>query len=477
VADTIAKGRRLKDRYRLERTLGRGGMAAVWLGHDETLDRPVAIKVLSDTIASDPGFQARFRREARILARLSHPNLARVYDFSDEGERPYLVMEMVPGETLASLLERGEPVDCDRLARELLEALSHIHEFGILHRDVKPANIIIEPSGNAKLIDFGIALPLDATSLTSTGLVIGTGRYVAPEVMGGRTATERSDLYSSGLVLGSCRGQCSQQLAALIRSMSSENPHDRPHSAADALERLEGTAVGREATETWHAPTAVHTQRLPLQAAEIARPPSRPPRTPRSSPPPEPERPAPGSRRRIAVALVGLLAVAGVVAFVALGGGASSGDGAHRTAREKAKSEGREHRSTPVPSTAAPLEAGQSEESTSSTEAASETAAPVSEGPSETDSADGASLNEEGFAMIQNGEYEAAVPVLEEAVASFPEGSEDVNYGYALFNLGHALRLSGRPEEAIPILERRLEIPDQEGAVREELEAASAEAG
>src|SRR3954451_19114750 len=164
MATAIGIGELLKDRYRLERTLGRGGMAAVWLGHDEVLDRPVAVKVLSDTIAGDPDFVARFRREARTAASLSHPNLVGVYDYSDEDERPYLVMQFVPGENLAARLERGEGVDCDKLARELLEALAHIHQVGILHRDIKPANIILEPDGTAKLIDFGIALPRDATA-------------------------------------------------------------------------------------------------------------------------------------------------------------------------------------------------------------------------------------------------------------------------------------------------------------------------
>src|SRR6476659_7176917 len=174
MAAAIGTGELLKDRYRLERTLGRGGMAAVWLGHDEVLDRPVAVKVLADTIASDPGFVTRFRREATTLAGLSHPNLVGVYDFSEEGERPYLVMQFVPGENLAQRLERGEGIDRGKLARELLEALDHVHRAGVLHRDVKPANVILEPDGTAKLIDFGIAQPRDATSLTSTGLVLGT---------------------------------------------------------------------------------------------------------------------------------------------------------------------------------------------------------------------------------------------------------------------------------------------------------------
>src|SRR3954447_22082646 len=219
MATAIGIGELLKERYRLERTLGRGGMAAVWLGHDERLERPVAVKVLSDTIASDPGFVARFRREAQTAASLSHPNLVGVYDYSDESERPYLVMQFVPGENLALRLERGDAVACDQLARELLEALDHIHSVGILHRDIKPANIIVEPDGTAKLIDFGIALPRDATALTSTGLILGTERYAAPEVMEGRPATERSDLYSAGVVLSKCKGRCSRGLAALVESL------------------------------------------------------------------------------------------------------------------------------------------------------------------------------------------------------------------------------------------------------------------
>src|SRR5690242_8475467 len=231
----IGIGELLKDRYRLERMLGRGGMAAVWLGHDEVLDRPVAVKVLADTIAGDPGFVARFRREAHTAAGLSHPNLADVYDFSEEGERPYLVMQFVPGENLAERLERGSGVDCERLARELLEALAHIHAAGILHRDVKPANVIVEPEGTAKLIDFGIALPPDATALTSTGLVLGTERYAAPEVMEGHQASERSDLYSCGVVLRTCESGASPAALSLVDWMTRKDPRDRPGSAEQAL--------------------------------------------------------------------------------------------------------------------------------------------------------------------------------------------------------------------------------------------------
>ncbi|MGN6276201.1 MAG: protein kinase domain-containing protein [Solirubrobacterales bacterium] len=416
----IATGERLKDRYRLERLLGHGGMAAVWLGHDEVLERPVAVKVLADTIAGDPQFVARFRREARTAAALSHPNLVGVYDYSEEGERPYLVMQFVPGEDLASRLARGEPVDRDRLARELLAALAHIHAAGILHRDVKPANVILEPNGTAKLIDFGIALSRDATALTSTGLVLGTERYAAPEVMEGRPATERSDLYSCGVVLRSCEGRCSPVLRSLIEWLTSPDPDARPASAQQVLARLE------------------RPQSPDGEATQAFRPVIEEPRGI--------EEPG-GNRLRMAAALA-LAAAVAMIAVVVLGGGGQRERHRAHLAHAGVK---KNTRKTQPPTTV-----------------------PASTGA---DPTRGSELNERGYAMIQAGEYEAAVPVLEEAVASFPKGTEDIDYAYALFNLGAALRLSGHPEEAIPVLEQRLQIPDQTETVEQELEAARAEAG
>lgn len=448
MTSAIRPGERLKGRYRLERTLGRGGMAAVWLGHDEVLERAVAVKVLSDTIASDPGFVARFRREARTAAGLSHPNLVGVYDFSEEGERPYLVMQFVPGEDLASLVARGEPIDCEALARELLGALSHIHEVGILHRDIKPANIIVEPNRTAKLIDFGIALPRDATALTSTGLVLGTERYAAPEVMEGKPATERSDLYSCGLVLRSCDGQHSAALTALIDALASKDPSRRPLSAQHALEQLERPdPVVDQPTVMVDRPTVILER----------------PQTRRNGPEPRSDRGAPGRHRAAAAGALGLFAALVVVALVALSGS----DGGQSDDRQVARDQGGQgQRSQPASNAPTAVSEQPAEEEPRE--------APAPEG---SDPALGASLNEQGFAMIGAGEYEAAVPVLEEAVKAFPEGTEDLNYAYALFNLGNALRLSGRAEEAIPILEQRLEIPNQTEEVRQELEAARAEAG
>jgi serine/threonine protein kinase len=459
---TIAVGELLKDRYRLERTLGRGGMAAVWLGHDEVLDRPVAVKVLADTIASDPGFVTRFRREATTAAGLTHPNLVGVYDFSEEGERPYLVMQFVPGENLAERLERGEALDRAKLARELLQALDHIHRAGILHRDVKPGNVIVEPDGTAKLIDFGIALTRDATALTSTGLVLGTERYAAPEVMEGRPASERSDLYSLGVVLRACPGAGPAGFDGLVEWLADPDPGNRPASARQALARLERAGGVSEEPTRPYTPTSERRQP----------PPPEPPA------PPSPPSHSTGARRGGLVALLAFVAAVVAIAAVAFGGGGDSQDASRPQASKSRQAKQKDHSgsggkaqnaSTPAPAT----QAEESEPEEAEAEEA-ESGGVAAEG---TDPEGGAALNQQGYELIQAGEYDAAVPVLEEAVASFPAGSEDLAYAYALFNLGSALRLSGRPDEAIPVLEERLQIPNQTATVEEELAAARTEAG
>jgi eukaryotic-like serine/threonine-protein kinase len=441
----IAKGARLKDRYRLERHLGRGGMAAVWLASDEVLERPVAIKVLSDTIASDPEFLARFRREARVAAGLSHPNLIGVYDYAEGDERPYLVMEYVPGDNLAEQMSRQAEIDCERLARELLGALAHIHGAGIVHRDVKPQNILIAPDGGAKLIDFGIALPRDATSLTRTGHLLGTARYIAPEVMSGRPATEQSDLYSCGVVLRDCLGDDPpRRLRAPVARLSSEDPHERPISAAEALAQIDRKAPIPDRPAEPFAPTLGRSR----------------PETPPESPTRRLEPSESGFAWGRAAAVAALLAALVVVYLVAAGG---SGNGP----RQERGSQGK------TGSSAAASDR-ESAEPTATDETEATAAVPA---PAGNDLALGSSLNQEGFELIQAGGYEEAVPVLEEAIRAFPANTEDINYAYALFNLGNALRLSGRPEEAVPVLERRLAIPNQTGTVRRELAAAEREAG
>jgi serine/threonine-protein kinase len=456
VIGAIATGAVLKDRYRLKRLLGRGGMASVWLGHDKVLDRPVAIKVLSDSIASDPEFVARFRREAKVAARLSHPSLVGIYDYAEGDERPYLVMEFVPGENLGSKISRNEPLDCWKLARELLDAVAHIHAVGILHRDIKPQNILIGPDETAKLIDFGIALPRDATSLTRTGLVLGTVRYAAPEVMEGLPATERSDLYSCGVVLRSCPGDRPPALSSVVDWLTSTESRSRPASAGQALARLERGAATGQSTEafspTFARPRAGPSPPSPPHQAELTQ------RRLRSHS---------ASRRTRWSAAAAILAASAVVLLLIRDGG---GENAGRIRSDAARGS---HEATRSQHASRLEERPEAAEATG-TEASATTAAPT---PTGNDPALGGVLNQQGFELIQAGRYEEAVPLLEESIRAFPPGTEDTNYAYALFNLGNALRLSGRAEEAIPVLERRLEIPNQTDVVRRELNAARQEAG
>ena len=237
----LGRGTMLHSRYRLERLLGIGGMASVWLASDEQLDRSVAVKIIAEALAADPVWVRRFEREARAVASLGHPNIVRVFDFGSEQGRPFLVMEYVPGGTLANLLEGGGRVRAEDLARHLLDAVRHIHAAGLLHRDIKPANVLLSSDQTPLLTDFGIADHGDATRLTSTGNILGTFRYLAPEVLAGKPASARSDLFACGRLLGDVlsAGRPESRLVDLVQALTAENPALRPTSAEDALELLD----------------------------------------------------------------------------------------------------------------------------------------------------------------------------------------------------------------------------------------------
>ena len=413
-----APGRRLGGRYRLLRRLGRGGMASVWLAEDERLGRPVAVKVLEDE--SDPDFARRFRREAKVAAGLQDPNLVPVYDYRAE-RHPYLVMEYVEGGSLAQRLSAGDPPDPDRLAAELLAALRAIHAAGVLHRDVKPENVLIDPDGNARLTDFGIALPSGATSITRVGQVIGTETYMAPELIQGSPASERSDLYALGMLLSRVPGHERGVLGMLVERLRDPDPERRPVSAVEAEAILERGVPAGEPTE-------------PILAGVAA---------------------APRQRGRLLPAL-GLLLAAGSAAAIVIAGSGDGGDGGKLAASSVLPeanpapgSEGKKPKQAPEPAATEPAPAPP----------------------------DGAALNDQGYALLQAGQAEAAVPILQRAVKALEGGGDELTYNYALFNLGTALVDAGRPKEAIPILEQRLEYPDQRETVAAELAAARAAAG
>jgi len=455
----VGPGTELRDgRYELVRLLGSGGMATVWEATDTKLGRTVAVKVLSDALAHDDEYLARFRREAKLAAGLNHPGLVNVFDVQAETERPYLVMEHVTGGTLADRLKQAEPLDTDALASDLLDALGYIHRAGIVHRDVKPANVLLRDDSRACLTDFGVASLQDATRITQTGQIPGTKSYMAPELLEGEPASELTDLYSCGVLLREAAGQAggSARLIALADELAAPDPAQRPATAEVAAERLEA----RPAPDPPGAPTEL----WPSAGAELGadgggdkgdgpRRPSPSPYLLRSTPR--------ASRRRGWMAAA---AVASVGAFIALVVGVSGGD--------KAPQSGGKQQATADPADEAPATGEAATESDAPTEG--DAATPTASGD---DPALGARLNDRGFALINGGDPEAAVPVLERAVSAFPAGTDDDNYAFALYNLGHALRLAGEPERAIPVLEERLKIPNQTDVVAAELEQAKADAG
>jgi serine/threonine-protein kinase len=194
----------LGERYRLVRMLGSGGMGTVWEAEDQILGRPVAVKVLSESLAAGERAVRRFEREARAAARLFGPHIAAVYDFGRSDGRPYIVMELVRGETLADRLEREGPLppqEAARIATQVAEALEEAHAAGIVHRDVKPGNVMITPSGQVKVMDFGIAAAAWAERVTTSDLVLGTPSYLPPEQARSEKTTPASDVYALGAVL------------------------------------------------------------------------------------------------------------------------------------------------------------------------------------------------------------------------------------------------------------------------------------
>jgi serine/threonine-protein kinase len=465
--EEIAGGALLAGRYRVLGRLGRGGMATVFLAEDDKLGRKVAIKRLH---TDAPGASLRrFKNEARLGAALNHPNFVAVYDTVLTDEGALIVMEHVEGSSLAELAGgRRLPHDqALKILGSVAEALDHAHSEGVVHRDVKPGNILVREDGIAKLADLGIAKAIGATQITSEGSVVGTLPYMAPERLQGPGGGPESDVYSLAAVAyellagkppteATSTGELAAQappdlrrdwpkappaVAAVIERGLDAEPGRRPPTAGRLVEDLSAAIRKGDSSErTVALPPTDGAGALTRAARRV------------------PTVPVPASRgaggvlgRGLAIGAVAaaLIAVA-AIAFGGDGGSAQDDDGA---AASQSPAEAKEPKAE-KPS-----------------EGESSAAAPPA------DSASGAELNDIGFALIEEGRYDEAVDVLRRAVATFPEGTSDITYAYALFNLGHALRLAGQPEEAIPILRERLEFPNQRGEVLAELEAAMADAG
>src|SRR5437763_6063350 len=198
-------GEVLSDRYELEELVGSGGMSSVYRAHDRLLDRKVALKILHEQYTADEDYVERFRREARAVAALSHPNIVTVIDHGEHENKQFIVFEYVDGDNLKRVIERRGPAPVAtalELAMQVARGLSYAHQNGLVHRDVKPQNVLLNGDGQAKVVDFGITRSLDVQSgLTRTGTVMGTSDYIAPEQAQGLPVDEHTDVYALGVVL------------------------------------------------------------------------------------------------------------------------------------------------------------------------------------------------------------------------------------------------------------------------------------
>ena len=237
----------IADRYELEELVGTGGMSTVFRAHDRQLERRVAIKILHEHYADDPEYLERFRREARAVARLSHPNIVTVIDRGDDGGRQYIVFEYVDGENLKELVVRSGRLPVRQaleLALAVADGLSFAHEHGLVHRDVKPQNVLLSSEGEVKVTDFGIARSLHVEhGVTQTGTVLGTGEYLAPEQASGKQVSPATDVYSLGVVLwellaGDVPFIGDNFVAVALRHVNEPPPHLRERRA-DVSPRLD----------------------------------------------------------------------------------------------------------------------------------------------------------------------------------------------------------------------------------------------
>ncbi|SHG37559.1 serine/threonine protein kinase [Geodermatophilus nigrescens] len=369
--DAAPGGRVLGGRYTLLSLLATGGMGQVWRGRDELLRRDVAVKVLRGEFNGDPTFRARFRAEAQHAAGLVHPHIATLFDYGEGADGAdgdpvaWLVMELVQGESLAGVLTRGplDPAEAARLLRDAAAGLGAAHAAGVVHRDVKPGNVLVAADGTVKITDFGIARSAASAALTGTGQVIGTAQYMAPELVSGLPASPASDVYSLGLVGYQCLtgrlpfdGETPMQVALMqVHAQPAPLPETVPAGLRAVVERALDKDPARRFPDGGALRAALAAVPGPAAgAAALARADTAvlggavlggavlggavlggavPPPATRVLTPPAPSTPAPGTgsaprrRRGLLLALGALLAALAVVGVVL----ANAGDGGDAT--------------------------------------------------------------------------------------------------------------------------------------------------
>jgi serine/threonine-protein kinase len=443
----------LSDRFVLLREIGSGGMSRVFLGRDETLDRPVAVKVLKTGYAgTDIG--ARFRREGRTAAKLSHPNIVQVYDAGEgefEGEEAsFIVMEYVSGGDLKSLVDRGGVLAGDHLSAmgaEVAAGLAHAHERGVIHRDVKPHNILLEERGRARLTDFGIARALDVTQVTQTGFYLGTALYSSPEQLRGESVTPKSDVYSLGATLyQAATGEppftgAPIEVASQHVSREPVPPRELNHEVSGAMQALILSCMSKDSNSR---PTADEARMALLETGRKAdatlaqenapAKKSAPPRTPPPAAPPS-GMAREGRRRRSGVVaailgLVAMLAVIGALAAYTLSGGekqANSGgqaNGGQANAQPNDPSAGGRGDQEPSDGQAASAETSSGASTSASSEAS---ASATSNASSEAASRDRSS--DSGSGPSGDSAEAAAARAVEDVYVTAADGDYGTSYG------------------------------------------------
>ena len=456
----------LPPRYRSPRRLGRGAMGDIYLATDETLGREVAVKVLADRYAADVGIRERFKREALAAARLSgEPGAITIFDVGEWEERPFIVMEYLSGGSLEDRLERDGAEPPERALAWLEQAataLDAAHRHGIVHRDVKPANLILNDRGEVRVADFGIASAAGMDSMTLTGTVLGTAGYLSPEQAEGERATPASDLYSLAVVA--------------YELLSGERPFERDSPTAEAAAHV-NSPVPSIAERCKNLPPEIDRvfqralskdpqRRQPSASAFVAelRDVLSRPTGATATQVLHPVRRRPGTARLLVPVLLLLLAAgvgAAVAAIVTSGGGSKesvvtrtvAGPGGTTTIRQTVTHE--TTAAAPAPPPPPPP------------------VAPPPPPPPAAVSGGGHSLNDQGYSRIQAGDYGGAVPLLQSAVQKLQgTGPGDPYEGYANYNLGYALYRLGRCSEAVPYLQRADRLEPQRSEPRQVLQRA-----
>jgi eukaryotic-like serine/threonine-protein kinase len=450
----------LPDRYTGPQPIGQGGMGEIYRATDTVLGRVVAVKVLAQRYALDQAVRERFTREALAAARLSgNSNIVTIFDVGEHGGRPFIVMEYLAGGSLEERLRTDGAEPPARVLSWLEQAASALdaaHRAGVVHRDVKPANLLLDRNDGVHVADFGIASAAGLGSLTQTGTVLGTASYLSPEQAQGERATPASDRYSLGVVAfelltgrrpfeaDSVAAEAAQHVTASIPSVCEVDP-----SAPCELDPVFEKALAKNPAERFGscAELVVSLRHALEDAAGTTRILASPP--------------APYRRRRRPPAwllpllgLAALFAIGGALAAAMLGGGTDKPAAAPPVSVKTVTQQGTTVQQTVTVSAPAPT----------TTAAATTTSASAG--------SNGDALNAQAYELMQRGDYAGALPLLQQAVQALQGQNGDVNNGYANYNLGVTLIRLGRCSEAIPYLETAKQLEPGRHEVHDALKIA-----